>query len=151
PCQKVYPRMRIILSSIRSRNGVVGILGNHDSSEMALELEQYGVRMLINEAIEVVKGAGSFWLAGVDDPHYYGCDDLARALENVPPTGLKVLLAHTPELFDQAASAGINLYLCGHTHAGQIRLPLIGAPLLNSDCPRALTQGKWEYAGMQGY
>lgn len=151
PCDEVYPRMRMILSSVRARSGVIGILGNHDTSEMAVEFERYGVRVLINESFEAVKGTAGLWVAGVDDPHYYGCDDLAGALENIPPGTFTVLLAHTPELFEQAASAGINLYLCGHTHAGQIRLPWIGAPLLNADCPRALAQGHWRQAGMQGY
>ena len=56
------------------------------------------------------------WIAGVDDPHYYGCDDLGTALSDVPNDGFKVLLAHTPEMYEEARSAGINLYLCGHTH-----------------------------------
>src|SRR6266542_3444006 len=129
PCDAIYPRLRTILASVRARCGVVGILGNHDSLEIALELETYGVRMLINEAMEIVSGASSMWLAGVDDPHYYGCDDLPAALKTVPPEDFKILLAHTPELFEEAAAGGVNLYLCGHTHAGQIRLPWIGAPL----------------------
>jgi len=151
PCDAVYPRIRTILASVRARCGVVGILGNHDTLDMALELERCGVRMLINESLEISSGDSSIWLLGVDDPHYYGCDDLAAALEGVPRDEFKILLAHSPELFAEAAAAEISLYLCGHTHAGQIRLPWIGAPLLNAACPRAYTHGLWQHDRMHGY
>jgi uncharacterized protein len=45
----------------------------------------------------------------------------------------------------------VHLYLCGHVHAGQIRLPLIGAILTNADCPRSYTQGDWQHHSMRGY
>ncbi|MHC4946106.1 MAG: metallophosphoesterase, partial [Planctomycetota bacterium] len=63
----------------------------------------------------------------------------------------KVLAVHTPELFQEASDAGIDLYLCGHTHGGQICLPWIGPVLLNSHCPRRLTRGRWKQGSMQGY
>ena len=151
PCDAVYPRMATLLSGIRAHHGVVAILGNHDESEMAVELEKLGVRMLINEPVEIVRGGTRLWIIGVDDPHHYGCDDLEGALEAVPANAFKVVLAHSPEMFDQAAAAGIHLYLCGHTHAGQIRLPWIGAPLLNADCPRAYAHGQWQHGAMLGY
>ena len=81
-------------------------------------------------------------MIGVDDPHFYGCDDLEEALEAVPEDDFKVLLAHTPEIFEKAARSGIHLYLCGHTHAGQIRLPIIGEVLQNTDCPKSLCAGR---------
>ncbi len=84
PCHAIYPRMRRVLRAIRARHGVVGILGNHDCADIAVELEQAGVRMLINEALEVRSPHGRLWVIGVDDPHYYGCDDLAGALDGVP-------------------------------------------------------------------
>src|ERR1043165_8422669 len=52
-CDAVYPRLRTIIGNVRARYGVVGILGNHDTLEMAFELEKCGVRMLINEPIEI--------------------------------------------------------------------------------------------------
>jgi hypothetical protein len=91
------------------------------------------------------------WLIGVDDPHYYGCDDLAQALETVPANAFRLLLAHTPEMFDEAARSGIHLYLTGHTHGGQICVPRIGPLLLYAECPRTYTRGHWRHNGMQGY
>ena len=151
PCDQVYPRLETILAHIHAPGGVFAILGNHDEAEMAVELEHLGVRMLINEAVEITRGGDGLWLTGVDDPHRYGCDDLEAACEGVPADAFKVLLAHSPEMFDQASAAGIDLYLCGHTHAGQIRVPGIGAPLLNAACPRPYTHGCWKHEAMQGY
>ncbi len=151
PCEAVYPLMREILSGIRSRLGVFGILGNHDSSGMVSRLEELDIRMLVNEAVALGSGSDHLWLIGVDDPFDYGCHDLERALDPVPPGSFKVLLAHAPEIYEQAADAGIDLYLTGHTHAGQIRFPGLGALRQNARCPRAYAAGHWRHRDMQGY
>lgn len=151
PCAGVYPPMRSILSSISSRHGILGILGNHDAAEIAFALEDMGVRMLVNEAIEIRERNELLWLAGIDDPFDYRCDDLGAALANVPPKAFKILLAHTPDRYKQAAGARVHLYLCGHTHAGQIRVPLLGAIKHNSKSPRQYSFGHWTYLQMQGY
>jgi uncharacterized protein len=151
PCEQVYSRMWKILRSLRPRHGVFAILGNHDEAEIAVELQGFGVRMLINEAVKITRGGEGLWVVGVDDPHRYGCDDLKGALESVPPGAFKLLLAHSPEMFSEAAEAEVDLYLCGHTHAGQICLPRIGAPLTNADCPRPYTSGRWHHGEMHGY
>ncbi|HTV55559.1 MAG TPA: metallophosphoesterase, partial [Terriglobia bacterium] len=151
PCHDIYPRLRIILSSIQARHGVVAILGNHDESEIAVELEKLGVRMLINDGVAITRGSACLGVLGVDDPHRYGCDDLDGALASVPAEAFKVLLAHSPELWHKASAAGIHLYLCGHTHAGQMRLPGVGALLMNANCPKPYTQGRWQHDAMLGY
>jgi uncharacterized protein len=151
PCHEIYPRLRTILSSIQTRHGIVAILGNHDESEIAVELEKFGVRMLINDGVAITRGSACLGVVGVDDPHRYGCDDLDGALASVPSNAFKVLLAHSPELWRKASAAGIHLYLCGHTHAGQMRLPGIGALLMNADCPKSYTQGRWQNGAMLGY
>lgn len=149
PCEAVYPLMQQIASSVRSRFGVYGILGNHDSAEIALRLERIGIRMLVNESVAL--GETPLWLVGVDDPFDYQCHDLVRALDGVPADSFRVLLAHAPEIYDEAVEAGIQLYLSGHTHAGQIRLPYLGAIRRNARCPGDLIQGLWRYRSVQGY
>jgi predicted MPP superfamily phosphohydrolase len=151
PHELAYTRMRTILSSVRSRYGTFGILGNHDPSEMAFLFEELGVRMLVNDAAEIERADASLWLMGVDDPYDYRCDDLESALASVPGDGFKILLAHTPEMYVEASNNAIQLYLCGHTHGGQIRLPGIGHLRQNAECPRSYAQGHWKYNDMHGY
>lgn len=56
-----------------------GVLGNHDAAEVAVEFEKMGVRTLVNESVEIKRAGASIWVAGVDEPHYYGCDDMPAA------------------------------------------------------------------------
>jgi len=60
------------------------------------------------------------------DPERDG-ERLRELMRQIPAHALTVLLYHSPDLFPEASALGIDLYLCGHTHGGQIRLPLIGA------------------------
>lgn len=152
PCDAVYPRMRTVLSSISATHGIYGILGNHDTAELAFALEEMGVHVLVNDAVGIpCSGNPSLWLIGVDDPFDFRCDDLPAALSEVPQDAFKILLAHAPELYEQAANVGIDLYLSGHTHGGQICLPVIGSIRHNADCPRPYACGHWRHRGMQGY
>jgi predicted MPP superfamily phosphohydrolase len=130
---------------------VYGVFGNHDSIRMLPGLEAMGVQMLINEHIQLTRGPDAIYLVGVDDPHYYRVDNVAGAAAQVPADAVSILLSHTPEIYRQAAHAGFDLMLCGHTHGGQICLPG-GIPLtLDSKCPRYMGSGAWRYAGMQAY
>jgi hypothetical protein len=151
PCDRVYPRMRIVCEAISAKHGIYGILGNHDAAEVAFGMEEVGVRMLVNEAVEIAQNGGALWVVGVDDPFDYRCHDIPGALSTVPARAFKILLAHAPELYEQANSLGISLYLAGHTHAGQIRLPLLGAVKHNAKCPPAYRFGLWRHGRMTGY
>ncbi len=150
-CAEVYPRMDVVLASLHPRLGTFGILGNHDAAEIAEYLDGRGVHMLLNSATKVIVEDAEIWLAGVDDPYDYRCADISRALESVPEQAFTVLLAHTPEVYCEAAARGIKLYLCGHTHAGQIRLPGVGALKVNGRFPREFAQGHWVYNAMHAY
>jgi uncharacterized protein len=151
PCPEVYPRMRRIIDAISARHGIYAILGNHDAAEIAFGLENAGVRMLVNEAARIDQDSESIWIAGVDDPFDYRCDDLPAALADIPNGDFKILLAHAPEIYAAAAARDVQLYLSGHTHAGQIRLPLLGAVKHNANCPRAFGSGLWKHQQMFGY
>ena len=141
---------RPVLDAIRSRRGIYGVLGNHDSWQVVDPLERLGVRMLINEHIAVGEGTNTVRLIGIDDIHAFYTEDAVRAVQEAC-TGFRVLLAHTPELADVAASAGCDLYLAGHTHGGQICLPN-GRPLLTGlDRHRDLVSGYWRFGAMHGY
>lgn len=144
-------KMKWLLQAVHSRHGVYGVLGNHDCIEMLPEFEAAGVRMLVNEAVRIDHFGESVWLVGVDDPHYYRCHDLDAAYQSVPKGGFSIFLAHSPEVYREAACRGARLYLCGHTHGGQICLPKFGPIFTHCRAPRRLAAGEWSHAGMRGY
>lgn len=150
-CDGIYPRMEKVISSIQSRHGIYGILGNHDPAEVALRLQAMGVNMLVNDAAQISQRGESLWVVGVDDNFDYHCHNLPLALADVPANAFKILLAHAPELFEMANEHGIQLNLSGHTHGGQLRLPLIGAVKQNARCPREYAWGAWRFGNLQGH
>ena len=144
-------RLGRLLAHVESRHGVYGVLGNHDCIEMLPEFERAGVTMLVNEAAAIGREGETLWVAGVDDPHFYRCHDLDLAMREVPAEAFTLLLAHSPEIYREAADHGVDLYLCGHTHGGQVCLPRIGPVFTHSSAPRFTAAGAWQWGEMQGY
>lgn len=130
---------------------ILAVLGNHDSILMAPGLERMGMRVLLNERATIERGGARIHVAGIDDAHYFRVDNIEKAAADIPREAFSILLSHTPEIFRQAAHAGFDLLLAGHTHGGQICLPG-GVPVtLDSLLPRALGAGAWTYRDMRGY
>ena len=127
------------------------VLGNHDTIQMVPGLEAMGIRMLINEYEPLTRGGQRIHLAGIDDAHYYRVDNIEKAAAAIPDGEFSILLSHTPEIYRQAAHAGFDLLLAGHTHGGQICLPGAIPLTLDSVLPRYMGAGAWEYRGMAGY
>jgi uncharacterized protein len=130
---------------------VYGVLGNHDTIRMVPALEAMGIRMLLNESTPLSRGGARVFLAGIDDAHYYRVDNIEKAAGQIPDGTVSILLSHTPEIFRQAAHAGFDVLLSGHTHGGQICLPGAIPLTLDSKLPRRLGSGAWRYRGMAGY
>jgi uncharacterized protein len=130
---------------------VYGVLGNHDTIRMVPDLEGMGIRMLLNECVVIERGGQRIHLAGIDDAHFFRVDNIEKAADAVPHEEFSILLSHTPEIYRQAAHAGFDLLLSGHTHGGQICLPG-GIPItLDSVLPRSFGSGAWKYRDMAGY
>jgi predicted MPP superfamily phosphohydrolase len=130
---------------------VYAVLGNHDSIRMVPEMEAMGIRMLLNESEVIRRGDRAIHLAGIDDAGFYGVDNIQKAGEEIPHGAFAILLSHTPEVYRQAAHAGFQLMLSGHTHGGQICLPG-GIPItLDARLPRRYGAGAWVHEGMAGY
>ncbi|MFZ5517509.1 MAG: metallophosphoesterase [Candidatus Zhuqueibacterota bacterium] len=153
--QGKYERSMADIEKIRPhldcRHGVYAILGNHDFIEMVPYLEQLDIRMLLNESARIQRDGSSLGLAGVDDPHFYGLHDLDRAVKAIAHEEVKILLAHSPELYKSAHRLGFNVYLAGHTHGGQVCLPGRIPIFLNVSCPRRFAARSWRYESMYGY
>jgi len=151
PCLR---HLRRLLPHVRTRHGLLGVLGNHDCLEMAPDFEEAGLIMLINESWPIERNGGKILIVGVDDPHYYKMANAEEAFRDVPAQCFTIFLAHSPESYREAAQCNADLYLCGHTHGGQICLPdtiKCGPIFTNSRAPRFTASGHWQYRSMQGY
>ncbi len=122
------------LGGIRAPLGVFGVLGNHDwwldAPRVAAALETVGIAVLDDRATAVIRDSASFWIAGVSDL-WEGRHDIATALEHVPADAPVIVITHNPDIFPDVP-ARVNLTVAGHTHGGQVRLPLIGRPIVPS-------------------
>jgi len=114
-----------VLGGLVSKFGTYACLGNHDHwTDPDLVVKKFrdaGIKMLVNEGFRFEARDASFWMCGVDD-HMVGKTDLAAALKGAFPDEMKLLLAHNPLIFRQAARFGVDLTLSGHTHGGQVKV-----------------------------
>ena len=133
------------LSRLRAEFGVFAVLGNHDNwldhDRVARALMNNGVRLLEDTAERVMVNLRPLWLSGISDlwtrPH-----NVAGALAVVPADGTPVIvLTHNPDIFPEIP-ARVTLTLAGHTHGGQVRLPLIGAPVVPSQFGQRYAAGR---------
>lgn len=148
PCLR---HLRRLLPHIRSDHGILGVLGNHDCIEMTPDFEEAGMIMLVNDSWKIEQGGAQIRIVGVDDPHYYKMDNSEQAFRDVPENTFTIFLAHSPEAYRDAARFQAQLYLCGHTHGGQVCLSNRMPIFTNSRAPRYTAVGIWEYQGMKGY
>lgn len=117
------------LSRLSAPGGVFAVLGNHDwweeSDRVTEAVEAAGVRVLRNEHVALQRDGAALYLAGVDDVRA-GAHDLPRALCGIPSEACVLLLAHEPYFAEAAARTGrVALQLSGHSHGGQMRVPIL--------------------------
>ncbi len=122
------PECAQALGVLRAPQGVFAVLGNHDHSVdgemMAAALVDQNIRVLNNENVRIKLDKSYIRLAGIDDMMKKR-DDLTTALLGTHRGETRILLAHNPAIIREAARAGVDLVLSGHTHGGQINWRLL--------------------------
>jgi predicted MPP superfamily phosphohydrolase len=151
PYGAVKEKLVALVQNIHAPDGVFGILGNHDCIEIAPELEDASICMLINESTMIERNGRTIAVCGVDDPHYYQCHDLDKAMQDVPGDAFSILLAHSPEIINGLGDHPVDLCLCGHTHGGQVCLPGFGPVFTHCPVSRQFISGRWQYNNTLGY
>jgi uncharacterized protein len=145
----VEPLARV-LKAVSVRDRRLAVLGNHDPVEMVAALGPLGVETLVNRSVTLTRGGDSMRVTGLDDVHNF-YTPAARGVLEEPWDGFRIALVHSGEMADHAAAAGVGLYLCGHTHAGQICRPGGQAVFTQLVRCRHTVSGIWRQDAMVGY
>jgi uncharacterized protein len=137
------------LKDLHASGGVFAVLGNHDwwydGPRVRRALESVGIRVLDNEVTRVDTAEGSFWLAGLADvltrPR-----NIEETLQQVPAGEPNIVITHGPDLFPEIPSS-VSLTLAGHTHGGQVNLPLVGRLIVPSNYGQRYAAGSVDENG----
>lgn len=143
------------LKGLQAKYGVFAVLGNHDGeygdAKVAAELTRVGITVLQNEIKIIEKNGQKFRLFGLKDHLKINSwrefdAEVRKTVANYEPTGDLIILEHSPDVFEilqeeKTFGADFKLMLAGHTHGGQIWLPLIGAPVVPSSYGQKYVSG----------
>ncbi|MCO6429934.1 MAG: metallophosphoesterase [Deltaproteobacteria bacterium] len=130
----IFRKCAQVLGSAKAHDGIFGVLGNHDhwnNSGLCKKHFVGPIRLLVNELATIRRGSALLEIVGVDDL-WTGVPRLSQAQKAFRPEATRVLVSHNPDYIErvvQASVARFDLALAGHTHGGQIKLPLFG-PLI---------------------
>ena len=123
------------LKGLRARFGVFATLGNHDwwynAPRVKESLETAGILVIENDAAMIERHGAAIWIAGIGDK-WEGNPDIASALAKVDNSAPIIAFTHNPDIFP-SIPAKVALTIAGHTHGGQVALPIIGRPIVPSD------------------
>ncbi len=123
-----------VLKDFQAPLGVVAVLGNHDwwydGERVRKALQSVHIRVLENEVMRVEHRRQTFWIIGLADL-WTRDPDIKGSLEKISDQQPIVLLTHSPDIFPEIPSR-ISLTLAGHTHGGQVNLPIVGRPVVPS-------------------
>jgi uncharacterized protein len=122
-----------LLGQLRAPLGVYAVLGNHDMRTdptfVVESLKAKGIQVLRNRSVPLERQGKRLWLGGLDDA-MHGYPDVDATLRGTPREEPVVLLVHEPDYARRVARHPVDLQLSGHSHGGQIVIPLVGAPYL---------------------
>ncbi|HMU33004.1 MAG TPA: metallophosphoesterase [Pyrinomonadaceae bacterium] len=152
------------LAGLSAPDGVLAVLGNHDGftcpSCIKKEFPRVGITVLDNTVVPVTTANGArFRVIGLPDHMqltYWKVfsDNAKRALAPTEDQGPVIALEHSPDILevitgDYLISKDLSLILAGHTHGGQVRFPILGAPIVSSSYGQKYTRGLIKQNGVQ--
>lgn len=143
------------LRQLQTADGVMAVLGNHDhvtdADAVRRVLEAAGVRNVSNTFYTLERGDQRLHIAGVDSV-WYQKDRLEAVMSELPEDGAAILLAHEPDHADKSAATGrFDLQISGHSHGGQVVMPLINRPLALPHHGRKYPRGQYQVGSMIQY
>jgi predicted MPP superfamily phosphohydrolase len=146
---------REFVSQLRAPHGIYAVRGSVEPNMASMQwlVEGTSVTWLEQEAVTVDVRGQAVTLVGVACSHHPETDvaRLDKAMAGVPSDAFTLLLYHSPDLIAKAAEHGVDLYLGGHTHGGQLRLPLYGAIVTGSIYLKQYEAGLYERGGTTMY
>lgn len=123
-----------VLKQLQAPLGVYAVLGNHDwwfdPGRVRKALEHVGIPVLEDQSRKLTFKRGTFWLVGVSD-YWEGPHDLKKALMGVNDSDPVIMFTHNPDIFPEVPP-NVALTIAGHTHGGQVALPILGRPIVPS-------------------
>ncbi|MGQ9898293.1 MAG: metallophosphoesterase [Acidobacteriota bacterium] len=132
------------LGRLQARFGVFAVLGNHDvwvgAAAVTQAFERHGIPVLNNTNLPLYIGGRFIYLCGLGDTTTRN-HDLIGALKGTRRRDIRILLSHNPSIIKEASLAECDLVLSGHTHGGQVKLPVIGAPISYNRHGKQYTRG----------
>jgi len=143
-----------VLSLLNPAQGTFAVLGNHDHLKgpeiIAKALAQAGVRLLRNEGITIQRGRDSIYLAGIDSV-WGGKPSPVAAFENRRGELTSIVAVHEPDsIRNLVPRFPVDLQLSGHSHGGQVRLPVVG-PLILPPMGEIYNMGLYRVGSAQVY
>jgi len=132
---RLLPECFAALRKLKSVDGVLAVTGNHDHWDGVAAVRRHlgdsHIPELENKHVAIERQGSRIWLAGVGDL-WTDTAAVARAIEGIPKGETIILLSHNPDVAPRLRGLPVDLLLAGHTHGGQVWLPIVGAPRVPS-------------------
>ncbi|MFL6690834.1 MAG: metallophosphoesterase [Alphaproteobacteria bacterium] len=123
-----------LLKPLRARLGVFAVLGNHDhwadANRISLAFRKVGIQVLMNESVQLKATGPPLYLVGIGD-HVTAHDNVPLAFRGMPKSVVALCFTHSPDVFPDLPPA-CGLTVAGHTHGGQVNLPIVGRLIVPS-------------------
>jgi uncharacterized protein len=134
-----------LLAQLSAPYGIYAIIGTTDTQDMMRDVfSGLDIRVMDDEFTSVSLPENDLYIVGVTNGNSTrNGKRLTQLMANVPADAYTLLLYHTPDIIEEAAASGVDLYLAGHTHGGQVRLPLYGAIVTFSKFGKKYEMGKY--------